>query len=185
MKGFASLCLAIACLVAFLPAVALAQQPRDPLIAPAEGGRGSRFQVVGQSGWAPGETVVLRLAFASADPLAFAGPFPVQHEVRVLADGTWSFPVSVNDTLLPGGLPSTPGFIVVLAESPSKTAQNAFVFTVNGARPAGAEAIAAAGFGLAAPGAGAGLMFALFSAGTGTLLLGSGVLRRRGAGAAA
>lgn len=155
-----------------------AQELRDPLIEPRSGGIGSRFQVVGQRGWTPGETVTLQFLFTTGEPLRTAGPFAVQHHVTVLADGTWSFPVSVNDMFLGMPLGSEPGFIVVRAESASHTAQSAFVFTVDGRRPAGADTIAPLGFGPAGAARGSAIGALLFAAGSGTLLIVSGASRR-------
>jgi hypothetical protein len=175
-----ALVLALICASAWalLPSIAGAQQSRDPLIAPQEGGVGSRFQVVGQSGWTPDETVKLRLAFVTADPLAYAGPFSVEHSVTVLRDGSWSFPVTVTDTLFAPPFGGRPGYIVVQAQSPTRTAQNAFILTVGGTRPAGAAQIAALGFGAGAPGAAAVVAVGLFAAGVGALCLVSGRARR-------
>jgi hypothetical protein len=171
---------ALALAYAFAPGRASAQEPLDPLISPLEGGDGSRFQIVGQFGWTPGETVTLGLGFTtSPEPLAFDGPFPFQREVTVLADGTWSFPITVTDEALAPLTPGPePGYIVVRAESPSKTGVNAFIFTVDGARPLRAEVLAALGFGPAGRTSFV-LATALFAAGTGAMLIMSGALRRQ------
>jgi len=163
---------------AISPHTALAQEERDPLISPAAGERGSRFQIVGQFGWTPGERVDLSIGFVEADPFGFSGPFPYEQAVTVLRDGTWSFPVVLNDAL---GLPLTsePGYLVVRAESPSKTATNAFVYTVDGRTPVGAEQIADLGFGPQFHDAALPLGIALFALGTGGLLVVSGEMRRR------
>jgi hypothetical protein len=98
----------------------------------------------------------------------------------VLRDGTWSFPVSVNDMLTGAPLPRTPGYIVVRAESPSASAAGTFVYTVGGARPAGADGIAPLGFGFSSGGAGTwALTVGLFAFGLGGLLALSGSMRRR------
>lgn len=164
--------------------MASAQEERDPLIAPAAGERGSRFQIVGQSGWTPGEEVDISIGFAAADPFAFAGPFPYEQHVTVLRDGTWSFPVVLNDDL---GLPLSgePGYLVVKAESPTKTAMNAFVYTVDGRTPVGAEQVANLGFGPHIGNTALPLGVALFAAGIGALLVVSGEMRRREEEAAA
>jgi hypothetical protein len=101
---------ALACgfVYAFFPGRASAQGARDPLIVPQEGGAGTLFQVVGQSGWTPGETVTLQLALTPADPFAYTGPFYHQRQVTVLRDGTWSFPIVVNDDLFPFPVGTTP-----------------------------------------------------------------------------
>ncbi len=156
-----------------------AQEQRDPLIDPAAGGLGSRFQVVGQSGWIPDEPVTIRIGFtASSQPLAFDGPFSLEQQVTVLVDGTWSFPVVVSEALFQGSPPSTPGFVVVVAQSATQSAVNAYIFTIDGVRPPGAGTIAPLGFGPGAPGAALALTLALFAAGTGALLVLSGSWRR-------
>ena len=169
---------------ALFPQMTSAQEDRDPLIAPAAGERGSRFQIVGQFGWTPGEEVDIGIGFVAADPFTFAGPFPYQQHVTVLRDGTWSFPVVLNDDL---GLPLTtePGYLVVHAESPSKSATNAFVYTVDGRTPAGAEQIAHLGFGPHIGNPALPLGVALFALGIGALLVVSGEMRRREEEAAA
>ena len=163
---------------------ASAQQPRDPLIDPPSGGAGSRFQVVGQSGWTAGETVTLRVAFTtSTDPLNAIdseGAPSAEFSVTVLDDGTWSFPVVVDEFFAPfGGPPQEPGYLVVRATAPSHESVNAYVYTVRSVLPAGAEALASAGYGPVAPPAGWPLLAALFAAGIGALLLLSGAMRRR------
>ena len=65
------------------------------------------------------------------------------------------------------------------AESPSKTATNAFVYTVGGRTPVGAEQIADLGFGPAFGNVALPLSMALFALGIGALLVVSGELRRR------
>lgn len=172
---------ALALAWAVSPTRAHGQEGRDPLVDPPQGGEGTRFQVVGLSGWTPGETVTLRVGYVAADPLSFAGPFPFEREVTVLRDGTWSFPINVNDDLLSAPLPAMPGYIVVTAASPSKTAVNAYVYTVNGSRPAGAEAIAPLGFGPGAASPVFAVTLALFALGTGALVVVSGAWRRAGA----
>lgn len=142
------------------------------------GGDGSRFQVVGLIGWVPGETVRLRVGFATSEPLTFAGPFAFEQPVTVLRDGTWSFPIVVNDALLGRPPGTTPGYIVVRAESGTHTAQNAYVYSVNGSLPAGADAIAMLGFGPGSAG-GAAIALALFAMATGALLTLSGLWRFR------
>jgi hypothetical protein len=170
---FASALLALACIC-----TASAQQPRDPLIDPPSGEAGSRFQIVGQFGWIPGETVTLRLALTTAaDPLTYAGPFPYTREITVLRDGTWSFPIVATEDVLGFPFGAEPGFIVVRAEAPSHTSTNAWILTVSGARPSGADAIAEAGFGPIAPPASLALALGLFAMAVGTLLLVSAAQR--------
>lgn len=154
-----------------------AQQPDDPLIDPPAGEIGSRFQVVGQSGWLPGETVTLLLAFTlRPDPIAYPGPFPYQRQVTVLRDGTWSFPIVVREDVLGFGLGPDPGYIVVRAEGGNGQRKTAyFVLTVNGRRP---EAAPVAGFGAGTPPPAVLATLGLFAMGTGALLLAAGTLRR-------
>ena len=67
---------------------ASAQERRDPLIDPPQGGAGSRFQIVGQQNWVPGERVALRVGYtASDDPLTHAGPWQLEQTITVLRDG--------------------------------------------------------------------------------------------------
>lgn len=169
---------------ALIPNAVSGQEAPDPLIDPPEGGAGSRFQIVGQSGWTAGETVTLRVGLTSADPLSFTGPFPFEQDVTVLRDGTWSFPISVNDALLGAPLGTTPGYIVVQAASPTRTATNFYVFTVNGGRPMDADTIAPLGFGPPDASPVLVLTLALFGLGTGALVVISGATRLRLAGAA-
>jgi hypothetical protein len=171
---------ALACTGALAIRPARAQAARDPLIVPEEGGQGSRFQVVGQIGWTPGETVTIALAFTTSPvPLTYSGPFEHERTVTALRDGTWSFPINVTDDLLQKPLDDTPGFIVVRAQSGTKTAINAFVFSPGGRRPAGAEAIAHLGFGPSNADPTFTATLALFIAGAGALLVASGAGRQR------
>ena len=170
--------LAVAC--AFYITTSFAQTARDPLIVPQEGGNGSRFQIVGQTGWTPGETLTISLGFTTdatvaAVPESFGGPFYHERQATVLRDGTWSFPISVDDVFL---FPiDRAGFIIVRAQAPSHTAANVFKFTPNVSAVPGAQAVGKAGFG---PDAGAPSIAAaaLFAAGVGLLLVISGVARR-------
>jgi hypothetical protein len=171
--------LTIACALLASVGTAYGQEPRDPLIDPPAGGAESRFQVVGQRDWVPGETVRLRVGFAAADPLTFTGPFYFEQPVTVLRDGTWSFPIVVNEALLGQPPGATPGYIVVRAESGGRLAQNAYIYTVNGSRPSGADAIAPLGFGPGAPDGATALTLALFALGTGALVTLSGAWRYR------
>jgi hypothetical protein len=170
--------------LAYSLSTAAAQEARDPLIDPPSGGAGSRFQIVGQSGWVPGETVTLSVTFTtSSDPLGAPDPAPLVEEeftVTVLADGTWSFPLVVDEFFADaGGPPDTPGYIVVRTTAPSHESANAYVYTVRSVLPAGAEAIASTGSGPGAPSGATVVVAALFAAGAGGLLLLSGTLRRR------
>jgi hypothetical protein len=171
----ATLLLALACV-----GTASAQQPRDPLIDPPAGEAGSRFQVVGQFDWTAGEVVTLRLAFTTvSDPLTYAGPYPYTRQITVLRDGTWSFPIVVTEDVLGFPVGPEPGFIVVRAEAPSHNATNAWILSVNGIRPAGADAIADAGFGPLAPPPSLALALGLFAMAVGTLLIVSAAHHQR------
>jgi hypothetical protein len=112
---------------------------RDPLISPAEGSAGSRFQIVGQEGWTADETVTLEFTFTDDAPAApaeaFDGPFYRTETVTVLRDGTWSFPVVVNEDVLPFPL-WRDGYIVVRATSDTTTALNWFRYIVADTPPA-------------------------------------------------
>ncbi|MDP9238592.1 MAG: hypothetical protein M3P30_14560 [Chloroflexota bacterium] len=153
-------------------------QERDPLTSPASGAAGSRFQIVGQSGWAPGETVTISLGFSDTDPgEQFSGAMYHERQVTVLRDGTWSFPIVVNNEILPFPL-WRPGFIVVKAQSATKTAVNSFVYTVEGRAPLGAPPLADLGTGPEPPSNALVATLALFVAATGALIAGSGWIRR-------
>ena len=176
---FVAAALAVAC--AFYITISFAQTARDPLIVPQEGGNGSRFQIVGQTGWTAGETVTISLGFSTdaavaVTPESFGGPFYHERQTTVLSDGTWSFPISVDDAFL---LPlDREGVIVVRAQAPSHSAANTFKFTPNVSAVAGAQAVGKAGFG---PDAGVPSIAAaaLFAGGLGLLLVLSGIARRR------
>ncbi len=174
------LLLAMACalLCAQFPKLAFAQEPRDPLIDPQEGEVGARFQIVGQRGWAPGETVTITLGFTTTEPLGYPGPFHRERTVTVLRDGTWSFPISVAADLFPFAIGDIPGYIVVRAQAPSHTAQNAYVLRADGVRPAGADVIAALGFGPGAPAPAATVALAMFAGAAGALCVAAGAFRR-------
>jgi hypothetical protein len=123
--------------------------------------------------------VTLDFGFADQPPAAsFAGPFHHERQVTVLRDGTWSFPVVVNDELFPFPL-YRPGLIVVRAQSPTKIATNAFIYTVAGERPLGPPPLASFGFGPTAGGHATALAIALFAAGAGALIAFNGAWRRR------
>ena len=153
---------------------ASAQQPRDLIIDPPSVAAGSRFQIVGAEGWTAGETVSLQLGFTpSPDALAFTGPFAIEEQLPVLPDGTWSFPVVVNESIFQGAPPDTTGSIVIRATASSHSAVAVFQYT---GPPI--SRVAGAGFGPGAPGAALALTLALFAAGTGALLVMSGAWRR-------
>jgi hypothetical protein len=84
----------------------------------------------------------------------------------------------LNESL---GLPleSEPGYLVVQAESASKMATNAFVYTVGGRTPSGAEQVANLGFGPDIGNTAIPLGIALFGLGVGALLVVGGEMRRR------
>ena len=169
--------LAIVCAIA-LPLSHASAAERDPLISPATGGAGSLFQVVGQSGWTPGETITLSLTFADTDPGAvFPGPAYHERPVPVLRDGTWSFPIVVNQEILPFPL-WRPGFIVVRAQSATKTAVNSFVYTVEGRSPIGTPPLADLGSGPQSASTVLVTTLALFAAGAGAMVIASGAVRR-------
>jgi hypothetical protein len=149
------------------------------LISPGSGSAGSRFQIVGQTGWTAGETVTISLGFSDTDSgEQFAGAMYHERQVTVLRDGTWSFPIVVNDQILPFPL-WRPGFIVVKAQSATKTAVNSFVYTVQGKAPLGAPPLADLGTGPESPSNGFAGAVALFVAATGALVAGGGYIRRR------
>jgi hypothetical protein len=177
MRVVAALAAALACAAISLGAAAAVQQSDDLLISPTYGAKGSRFQVVGVNGWTPGETVTLRIGFTAADPAAFAGPFPFTREITVLRDGTWSFPINVNDDLLGAPLGDTPGYLVIQATSPSNSATSAFVYAPGGQLPPGAPPLAVLGGGFATGNHAFWLALALFTGATGILVAASGRLR--------
>ena len=165
------LALALACVRALPIGTSSAQQPSELLISPTQGDPGSRFQVVGQSGWTPGETVTLTFGFADlpADN-TFAGATYHERTVTVLRDGTWSFPVVITPDLLPFPL-WRPGYIVIRAVSPTQTDTGNFIYTVNGKLPLGTPPLATFGFGPQPPDRGASVALALLCAGAGVLLM--------------
>jgi hypothetical protein len=125
--------------------VAHAQQ--DTFVSPNEGSAGTRFQVVGETGWTPGETLSISFGFSDAPPGEnFAGPFYNEQPVTVLRDGTWSFPVVINRGLVPFPL-WRPGYIVVKAEGATQTTITPVVYTVEGRRPVGEPPLSELGFG--------------------------------------
>jgi hypothetical protein len=176
---------ALACAVAIAsaltfgtPGSAHAQQP-DPLIDPAQGGAGSRFQIVGQTGWTPGDAVTISFGFsdAPAGP-AYSGTLYNEQRVTVLRDGTWSFPTVVNDKLFPFPL-WRPGYIVVKAQSATTTSVNTYVYTVDGRAPAGLPPLAALGSGPSPQAPVFAITLALFVAAVGALVAASGAMRRQ------
>lgn len=177
-----ALAVALAVAWAFSHSASTQAQEGDPLLAPGEGSAGGRFQVVGQLGWTPDEQVTLEFGFADTDPLSYAGPWYHERAVTVLRDGTWSFPIVINEELFPFPL-WRPGYIVVRATSGTHVETNAFVYTVEGRRPAGLPPLAALGSG---PGIGAHggplIAVSLLALGTGVLCVLAGGFRRRADG---
>ncbi len=156
-------------------------QQQDTFVSPTEGSAGARFQIVGETGWTPGETISISFGFSDEAPgEAFAGPFYNEQSVTVLRDGTWSFPVVINNELVPFPL-WRPGFIVVQAAGASQTTITPFTYTVLGASPVGRPPLAELGFG---PGGADSttssvVTGAAFVAALGALLVVSGEARRR------
>jgi hypothetical protein len=173
--------LAIAGAALFQTATGTAQQAT--FVTPGEGGAGSRFQIVGEAGWAPGETITLEFTFLDAPPLegeGFAGPFYRTEQVTVLRDGTWSFPVVVNQDVLPFPL-WRPGYIAIRARGAAQTTLTLFRYTVAGQGPVGQPPLADLGFGPGDAAGSAGLLAAvLFLAGTGALIATAGGMRYAG-----
>jgi hypothetical protein len=169
--------LAIVCALSF--GHQASAQDGDPLIAPDEGAAGGRFQIVGQTGWTPGETVMLEFGFADVAPDSYDGPWYHAREITVLRDGTWSFPIVINEELFPFPL-WRPGFIVVRASTGTHAETNTFVYTVGGRRPAGLPPLADLGFGRGAAPDTPLLTAMLFALGIGAMFVMSGALARRG-----
>jgi hypothetical protein len=135
---------AIAC-ATVLASAASAQEAI--FVSPTEGSAGSRFQIVGEVGWTPGETITLGFGFSDAPPGdAYTGPLYNEQTLTVLRDGTWSFPVVINDELFPFPL-WRPGFIVIVAEGEQQRVTTSVVYTVEEERPVGAPPLAPLGFG--------------------------------------
>ncbi len=154
-----------------------AQQP-DPLIDPGQGGVGSRFQIVGQIGWTPGDAVTISFGFSDTPPAStYDGQLYSEQHVTVLRDGTWSFPTVVNDKLFPFPLWRA-GYIIVKAHSATTTAINTYVYTVDARTPAGYPPLANLGSGTVAHKPVFALSLALFAAATGALVALAGVMRR-------
>lgn len=170
-----ALAFAIACISGVaLPGTVTAQE--DTFVSPTEGEAGSRFQIVGEVGWTPGEIVTIDFAFSDSPPTEdYAGPFYNEQTVTVLRDGTWSFPVVVNRDLFPFPL-WRPGYIVVRARGDAQITITPFLYTVEGRHPVGQPPLA--GFGpVGSEIVSEVLTLALFAAATGALLIASGVLR--------
>ena len=170
------------CAVAFVIACAFfhgtaSAQTNDLLVSPATGAAGSRFQVVATGGWLPGESVSIDVAFSDVEP-AVAAPqqFYHQGDIAVLRDGTWSFPLVVNKALFAFPL-YRPGFIVVRAQSASKSALGTFVYTVEGREPAGAPPLASLGAGMPRGDSPLVIAAALLALGIGALTLLAGARR--------
>ncbi len=179
VKWLVSLMAVAVAFASALSAHAVSAQEPDPLISPASGAAGALFQTVGQTGWTPGETVTIAVGFSDIDPgRQYQGMLYHERQVTVLRDGTWSFPIVVNNDLVPFPL-YRPGYVVVKAQSASHTAVNSFIYTVEGKAPAGAPPLADLGSGPESdPPVVAGTL-ALFAAAIGALVIASGALRRR------
>ncbi len=150
----------------------------EPLISPATGGAGSLFQIVGQDGWSPGETVMLDFTFSDVPVTQINGPAYHERQVTVLRDGTWSFPLVVNADLFPFPL-YRPGYIVVRAQSATKSAVNAYIYTVDGRPPAALPPLAELGTGPRGSNVATfAATLALFVAAAGALLGAAGAMRR-------
>ena len=154
-----------------------AAQAADPLIDPPGGAAGSRFQIVGQTGWHPGDSVTISFGFADTSPDAYDGPFYNEQRVTVLRDGTWSFPTVVNDRLFPFPL-WRPGYIVVKAQTATHSVVNGYAYTVEGRAPAGLPPLASLGYGPSTGSSVGVVTIALFAAATGLLVATAGILRR-------
>jgi len=156
------------------------QAQQATFVSPGEGGAGSRFQIVGESGWTPGEAITLEFTFVDEPPAeaeAFAGPFYRTEQVTALRDGTWSFPVVLNENVLPFPL-WRPGYIAILARGASQTTLTLFTYTVAGRGPEGPPPLAEFGFGPGdVTGTGVSVAVVLFLAATGALVLTAGRLR--------
>ncbi|MBI5289495.1 MAG: hypothetical protein HY873_11045 [Chloroflexi bacterium] len=158
------------------------QAQQATFVSPGEGGAGSRFQIVGEAGWTPGETITLEFTFVDVPPAqaeAFAGPFYRTEQVTALRDGTWSFPVVLNEDVLPFPL-WRPGYIAIRARGAAQTTLTLFTYMVDGRGPQGPPPLAEFGFGPGDSGhAGVLGTVALFLAATGVLAHVSGRLRMR------
>lgn len=176
-----ALAVVLACAGAVLQTSFATAQQQDTFVSPTEGGAGARFQIVGETGWTPGETVTISFGFADEVPgETFAGPFYNEQSVTVLRDGTWSFPVVINNELFPFPL-WRPGFIVVQATGASQITITPFTYTVLGASPEGQPPLAELGFGPGDAGPPTNVVVgAAFVAALGVLLVVSGEARRRG-----
>jgi hypothetical protein len=173
-----ALAVALACAGAIIQRnIGRAQQ--DTFVSPTEGSAGSRFQVVGELGWVLGETVTISFGFSDLPPGPdYAGPFYNEQPVTVLRDGTWSFPVVINDQLVPFPL-WRPGYIVVKAAGGRQTTLTTVVYTVGERRPVGEPPLSELGFGPPAGGTAlaVALAGALFAGGAGLLVGLSGAMR--------
>ena len=179
-----ALAIVLACAGAATFHTTTGQAQQATFVSPGEGSAGSRFQIVGEAGWTPGETITLEFTFVDAPPPegeGFAGPFYRTEQVTALRDGTWSFPVVVNEDVLPFPL-WRPGYIAIRARGATQTTVTLFRYTVEGRGPVGEPPLAELGFG---PGAGAGDgvlgTVALFLAGVGVLVVVGGRMRLRAA----
>jgi hypothetical protein len=121
-------------------------------VSPGTGESGSRFQIVGEVGWTPGERLAIDFGFSDAPPNgSYAGTFYNPQTVVVLRDGSWSFPVVVNRDLFPFPL-WRPGYIVVRVQGANQTTLTPFAYTVEGRQPVGEPPLADLGDGPGADG---------------------------------
>lgn len=127
------------CLLALVRATNVSSQ-ETLFVSPETGAAGSRFQVVGEVGWTAGETVTIDFAFSDTAQAQTGEIFYNAQSVTVLRDGTWSFPVVINQDLFPFPL-WRPGFIIVRASTPSQTATASVTYTVAGRLPVGVPPI--------------------------------------------
>lgn len=179
---WAFIALAVACALAYAFASTGPASAQETLfVSPTEGTAGSRFQVVGEVGWTPGETIALSFGFSDAPPgEQYSGSLYNEQMVTVLRDGTWSFPVVINSDLLPFPL-WRPGFIVIVAEGRQQRATASVTYMVGAERPLGAPPLAPLGFGPTGLDNAIGqlaMRLALLVLGTGALIAASGALRR-------
>ncbi len=159
----------------------LAQQAT--FVSPDEGSVGSRFQIVGESGWIPGEALTLEFTFLDVPPPAagsFDGPFFRTETITALRDGSWSFPVVINRDLFPFPL-WRPGFIAIRVSGSTQSTLTLVTYMVDGQRPTGQPPLAGLGFGPQSAGqlAATLLLSAVFALGIGALLLAAGATRDR------
>jgi hypothetical protein len=178
--AFTPLALVLVCAAALLyPGSATAGAAT--FVSPDEGEAGSRFQIVGESGWVPNETLTIEFTFLDAPPAeaeSFGGPFYRTEIITALRDGSWSFPVVINNEILPFPL-WRPGYIAIKVSGSTQSTITLVTYLVDGERPAGTPPLADLGFGTELDDGPATTMItlAMFALGTGALLLLGGVTR--------